>query len=105
MALTFLVVSFAWIFFRSPSTAEACAFISHITAFDSGQNISSAIPLSSLPFLALGFVLVLFKSVFEEWFSSRIRLKTAFIWGLYIVIGLLSVLSYSVGQDFIYAAF
>lgn len=105
--ITFLLVNFAWIFFRMPSIEDACLFIQRI--FDFNLPITLEV-IPNLPFTIGGLLILLFKDLRDECFSDRFSLlnnKNRMIrWISYIVILVIIVTSGVLGSDqFIYANF
>ncbi|MBP5388631.1 MAG: MBOAT family protein [Prevotella sp.] len=107
--ITFLIVNFAWIFFRMPTIGEACGIITRI--FDFSQPFT--LFYDDLQTLALTFIsiTILFaKDIRDEFFPSRIPLmnnKLLFVrWATYVVLTLTILLMGVFGADqFIYANF
>lgn len=83
--LTFLLVNFAWIFFRMPDISSAVTVIGIIfTGF--GVPDLSGLDVFSILILVLGVSVLVFKDVREEFFSSRFSfLDNVYIrWCVYI---------------------
>ncbi len=107
--ITFLIVNFAWIFFRMPTIGEACGIITRI--FDFSQPFT--LFYDDLQTLALTFtsVAILFaKDIRDEFFPSRIPLMNSKLllvrWTTYVVLALTILLMGVFGADqFIYANF
>ena len=107
--ITFLIVNFAWIFFRMPTIGEACGIITRI--FDFSQPFT--LFYDDLQTLALTFtsVAILFaKDIRDEFFPSRIPLMNSKLllvrWTTYVVLTLTILLMGVFGADqFIYANF
>lgn len=106
--ITFLLVNFAWIFFRMPSLGDACGVISRI--FDLSLPMSLYVDsFTTLFFIVLGLSILLLKEAIDEFFPNRViqisRYKAA-RWGGYIFLLSLILLSGVLGSDqFIYANF
>lgn len=70
--LTFFFVSFAWIFFRSETIADAISFIRLIFSNNiEAQSYSANITLWVYMFLLIGFDILLYRQRFDEWISSK----------------------------------
>lgn len=107
--VTFLLVNFLWIFFRSASIGDACGMISLIfsPSFFSAPFLSSP-PTSVL--IVLSVILLLLKDVRDEFFPNRIPLmnsKHVFVrWCTYVMLVFFILLSGVFNSDqFIYANF
>lgn len=73
IVITFLLVNFAWIFFRMPSLADACRVIARI--FDVSQPSSVFMPTNTdLLLMGLGIGLLFAKDFLDEFFPARCRL-------------------------------
>ncbi|MGB7337830.1 MAG: MBOAT family protein [Phototrophicaceae bacterium] len=90
--VTFIFVSFAWIFFRANSLADAHYIVSHLLIFDSSQNIiapfAEALLSEQIEFI-LSFLLIAILIGFD-FFDARITLPRIFAgipmifrWGAY----------------------
>jgi len=114
--ITFVFVSFAWIFFRANSLADAQYIVSHLLVFDSTQDIfapfSGALLSVKMEFY-LSLILIGFLIVFDM-FDSRLTLPRIFArtplifrWGLYYVFIAAVLFSglYGAGAQFIYFQF
>lgn len=107
--ITFLLINFAWIFFRMPTIGEACSFITRI--FDFSQPLS--LFYDDLQTIALTFTsvaILIAKDVRDEFFPTRLPLmnnKYVIVrWGTYVVLVLTILLMGVFGADqFIYANF
>lgn len=109
IVITFLVVNFAWIFFRMPTLSDACGVIVRI--FDTKLPLSVYIaPLPTPPLIAFGVFLLLLKDLRDEFFPTRFLLMNhkfyIIRWMTYIlmIITILLVGVFSSDQ-FIYANF
>ncbi len=107
--ITFLVVNFAWIFFRMPTLTHACRVIGRI--FDPSQPMTVFIaPLPTPPLIIFGVIILFAKDLRDEFFPNRLLLmnsSSVYVrWGTYIFL-LLTILGIGVlGSDqFIYANF
>ncbi|MBR6194914.1 MAG: MBOAT family protein [Prevotella sp.] len=109
IVITFLLVNFAWIFFRMPTLADACGVIARI--FDTTLPMSIYIaPLPAPPLISFGVFLLLLKDLRDEFFPNRFLLMThkSYIvrWMTYILM-ILTILLVGVfsSDQFIYANF
>ena len=107
--ITFLIVNFAWIFFRMPTLTHACRVIGRI--FDPSQPMTVFIaPLPTPPLIIFGVIILFAKDLRDEFFPNRLLLmnsSSVYVrWGTYIFL-LLTILGIGVlGSDqFIYANF
>ena len=64
IAITFIVVSFAWIFFRQPSFVEAWEQIIRIFT---NHDLTIHFSMESMCFMSFAICLVVLKEVAEEW--------------------------------------
>jgi D-alanyl-lipoteichoic acid acyltransferase DltB (MBOAT superfamily) len=64
IAITFLIVNFAWIFFRSPSIADAWQFIAKIFTAAPGLSLDTA--KTDVLFMAMSVAIVFVKELVEE---------------------------------------
>ena len=108
MVITFLIVNFAWILFRSPDISTANSFIARI--FTEGSlNIDTNFGVNPLLFY-LPIIVVLVKEVIEEYSNGRLSLlsnKNMIVrWSTYIILAA-SVLLAGVldSGSFIYVSF
>ena len=107
--VTFLIVNFAWIFFRMPTMGDAFGVIGHI--FDFTQPLT--VEINSKPifaFIVMGTSILFMKDWFDEFAPSRIQLfnnkRSVVRWTAYVVVMVMILLSgvFDAGQ-FIYANF
>ena len=107
--ITFLLVNFAWIFFRMPTLSDAVGMIKRI--FDPTLPMTLYLsPLPTPPLIAIGCLLLIVKDCRDEFFPQRLRLMNSprrFVrWATYIgmivIILLMGVFS---SDQFIYANF
>lgn len=104
--VTFIIVNFAWIFFRMPTIKDAFNIISRMVSEFFGPIYTSS--NSNLVLYILGIGILLFKETKDEFFKSKLTvLKNKYIkWTIYIF---LFVLILSVGVldsgQFIYVSF
>ncbi len=107
--ITFLLVNFAWIFFRMPSLGDAIGVISRI--FDTSLSFEVYKPKNSdMFFMAIGVLFLLLKDFGDEYFANRFKLfdsnKAVVRWCSYVVIMVMIMLMGVFGADqFIYANF
>ena len=107
ITITFLLVNFAWIFFRMPSIGDACSAISKMfTAFGTPNlgDMGGAIIL----IIAISFVILVFKDLYDEFFQSKMRFLEAKLvrWVIYIGLFCMVLLSGNLdGGSFIYVSF
>ena len=107
--VTFLIVNFAWIFFRMPTLADACGVIARIFNLSLPMNIF--LPTHTDFFLALmGICFLFIKDFFDEYRPNRLILfdnTNRYIrWGSYITIFIIIMLTGVFGADqFIYVNF
>lgn len=77
--VTFLVVNFAWIFFRMPTLADACGVIARI--FDPSLSMHLFVPpLPTPPWLLLGVFILIFKDVRDEFFPNSMMFMNHHSW-------------------------
>lgn len=107
--VTFLLVNFAWIFFKMPSLGDAVGVISHI--FDIHQSMALEVTSKHIFLLMMaGTVILLFKDVRDEFAPNKLRLfesrYKAVRWLSYLAVIVLIMLTgvFDAGQ-FIYANF
>ncbi len=107
--ITFLLVNFAWIFFRMPTLSDACGVISRI--FD--PSLPMKVYMNSFTtsaFIAFGLVMLFVKDFSDEFFPSRFQLfenKNKVVrWSSYLLV-MVSILLAGVfsADQFIYANF
>ena len=109
IGITFLLVNFAWIFFRMPTLGEAIGVIDHI--FDFSQPMIIEIKsMHVFAFIVMGTSMLLIKDILDEFAPSRFQLLNSrhiiVRWVSYIALAVLLVLTgvFDAGQ-FIYAVF
>jgi len=107
--ITFLIVNFAWIFFRMPTLADACGVITRI--FDPTLPMSIFLPSKAdILYIFTGITMLFVKDYFDEYHTGRLLLfdnkKTYIRWAAYFTIFLMIMLSGVFGADqFIYVNF
>ena len=109
IVITFLLVNFAWIFFRMPSLGDAVGMIKRI--FDFSLPLGVYLPPKTDILLSfVGIIMLLIKDSFDEYCPNRLLLfenSKGFIrWASYIIIVVTIILAGVFGADqFIYAYF
>ena len=107
ICFTFLLVNFAWVFFRMPSVNDSvCILVKMFTNF--GIPDLSALAVSVLFVLFISLFILFFKDLKDEFFSglSRFFNKTLIRWAVYVILTCM-ILTYGVldGGQFIYVNF
>ena len=109
IVITFLLVNFAWIFFRMPTLSDACGVIKRI--FDPSLPMMVEIKSRHIfVFIVIGTMILFIKDFLDEYQPSRLRLvdnnSRIIRWFTYLAIMALILLSgvFDAGQ-FIYANF
>ena len=109
IVVTFLLVNFAWIFFRMPTLGDACGMIAHI--FDLHQSLSLEFTSKHIfLMMVVGTVLLFVKDWTDEYAPNRLRLfeneNRIVRWASYLSVVALIMLTgvFDAGQ-FIYANF
>lgn len=105
--LTFLLVSFAWVFFRMPSIGDAFSILGRMFQ-DFGMPDVSDLGGSALLMLIIGLVILFFKDLREEFFKSRFAFLESKVvrWAIYVALFCM-ILNFGVldGGSFIYVSF
>lgn len=109
IVITFLLVNFAWIFFRMPSLADACNVIARIFDPRLPKSIYFATKTDVL-LTVLGITMLFLKDYFDEYHANRLVLfnnHNKYVrWGAYFTIFILIMLTGVFGADqFIYVNF
>ena len=109
IGITFILVNFAWIFFRMPTIADACGVIGRIFDFSLPMSVYMH-GFTATFYIGLGLVILLFKDVRDEFFPEKIQLfesrYTLIRWGSYLFVISMILLSGVFSADqFIYANF
>lgn len=107
ICVTFLLVNFAWIFFRMPSIGEAWEVICRIFT-DFGTPKLSDMGGSIQLILAMGLTILIFKDLRDEFFKNKMRfLETKpFRWAIYVGLFCMVLLFGALdGGSFIYVSF
>ena len=108
--ITFLIVNFAWIFFRMPTLADACGVISHIFDLTQPLTLYTKGFATTNWFIVFGLSLLFIKDFTDEFLPSHLQLfdnKHLLIrWGsyLFIIVSILLTGVFSADQ-FIYTSF
>ncbi|MDO5446787.1 MAG: MBOAT family O-acyltransferase [Prevotellaceae bacterium] len=107
IVVTFLLVSFAWIFFRMPSLADSCSVIGRILTL---QSSSAGMPLDSIVVISLGMALpvLILREWREEFCPQSITLlnKPIVKWMFYLFLFcFLLTMGVLDGGQFIYVSF
>ena len=87
IVVTFLLVNFAWVFFRMPDVSSAGAVLGKIfTSF--GRPDLSGMDIFSKLILCVGLAVLIFKDVKDEFLLDRFAFlyKGFFRWSIYIII-------------------
>lgn len=109
IVITFLLVNFAWIFFRMPTLGDAVGVIKRI--FDFSLPMSVYVHgFTATFFIALGVFILLFKDVRDEFFPNKFKLfnnsRPVVRWASYLFVMTMILLCGVFGADqFIYANF
>ena len=105
--VTFMLVNFAWIFFRMPNIGDAFGMMEKMVT-DFGKPILSDFGGSALMMSAIGLFILFFKDIRDEYLSTKFVFldKKAVRWAIYIVLFCM-VLNFGVldGGQFIYVSF
>lgn len=108
IVVTFLLVNFAWLFFRMPTLADACGVLGRIFDFSLPKTFFSD-SMTTMFFMVLGIAILIFREVMDEFFPAyftRIMKPVWLRWGGYFVVLSLVLLAGVLGSDqFIYANF
>ena len=109
IVITFLLVNFAWIFFRMPTLGDACGVIVHI--FDLHQSMALEITSKHIfALMMIGTVLLFIKDWTDEFAPNKLKLfenKNRVVrWASYLSVIIMIMLTgvFDAGQ-FIYANF
>lgn len=107
--ITFILVNFAWIFFRCPTLGDACGILSRIFDF----SLYNKLYLSNAPnsiLIVMSVIILLLKDLRDEFFPDRIPLmnnkRKIVRWCTYIMLIFTILLTGAFNADqFIYANF
>jgi len=106
--ITFLLVNFAWIFFRMPTLSDACGVVGRIFDFSLPMTFFSD-SMTTMFFMIFGLSILMLKDVMDEFFPvqmKRLEDITILRWGVYVFILSSILLTGVFGADqFIYANF
>lgn len=106
--ITFMVVNFAWIFFRMPSLSDAVGVIARIFDFSLPFSVYGG-GFTTVGFISFGLFMLLIKDLSDEFLSlhlQRIKKNRAVRWSSYIIVIVAILLAGVFGADqFIYANF
>ena len=104
--ITFLLVNFAWVFFRMPNIGNAFGIIRHMFTF--GTPNFGIFGFTNIGFLLIAMPILLIKDLADEYnpiMMDKANKYTILRWVTYLLVGFLTVISYTVTQDFIYFQF
>jgi len=107
ICVTFLLVNFAWIFFRMPSIGEAWGAICRIFT-DFGIPNLSDMGMSSILIVVIGLIILAFKDIRDEFFHDKWRFLEAkpVRWVVYVALFcMILTLGVLDGGQFIYVSF
>ena len=107
ICITFLLVNFAWIFFRMPTIGEAWGAISRMFS-DFGTPKLSDMGNSIMLIIGMGVVILLFKDLRDEFFSNKMRFLEArpIRWAIYVSLFCMILMFGALdGASFIYVSF
>lgn len=77
--VTFLLVNFAWIFFRMPTLSDACGVIARI--FDTSLPMTFfSDSMTTMFFMVLGLLIMFFKDMMDEFFPVRMARLSEPLW-------------------------
>ena len=107
IVVTFLLVNFAWIFFRMPNIADAWAIIGQMFTNVGKPNLND-FGMKAIAMSTIGLLILVFKDSRDEFFRDRFLFldkKTA-RWVIYVILFCL-ILNFGVldGGQFIYVSF
>lgn len=105
VVMTFVVVNFAWVFFRMPTITDAYGIINRM--FTVGGSVFYS---SQLDYCVIGLLMLILKDVADEFYPDRFRLfdnrHIVVRWASYLFVLLVIMLSGALSQgNFIYANF
>ena len=109
ITITFLLVNFAWIFFRMPTLDDACGVITRI--FDFSLPVTIYLPENTnVLFMISGILLLLIKDMKDEFYHGEFTLMNhnniIVRWSTWVIILILIILTGNFSADqFIYANF
>ena len=108
ICVTFLLVNFAWVFFRMPNIGDAFAMIGKVFT-DYGMPLMSLFDGSEWLMLLVGLVLLVFKDIKDEYLGNKFLFLNSVPvvrWAIYVILFCL-ILNFGVfgGGSFIYVSF
>lgn len=107
IVVTFLLVNFAWVFFRMPRIGDAFSFIGKIFTSPGNLNILG-IGTTHLAILAISVPILVFKELWQEFYPKKLVFINMPVcrWAIYVTLFVL-VLGFGVldGGQFIYVSF
>jgi len=107
--ITFMIINFAWVFFRMPTISDATAMI--VRMFDFSLPLTVFLDYKqNLPYMLMGITLLFAKDVRDEFFPRKFLLmnsnREVVRWITYLFLMSMILLTGVFGDDqFIYAAF
>ena len=107
ICITFLLVNFAWVFFRMPSIGEAWGAICRIFT-DFGTPKLSDMGSSIMLIIVMGLAILIFKDLRDEYFSDKMRFLEAkpIRWAIYVALFCMVLMFGALdGGSFIYVNF
>lgn len=108
ICITFLLVNFAWVFFRMPSISGAWGVIAKVFTEPGPLQTSAFGGLNAMVLSVIGIAILLIKDVKDEFLSSRMQwVQTPFVrWGIYVFL-FCYMIAFGVlnGGQFIYVNF
>ena len=107
ICVIFLIVNFAWVFFRMSNIGDAFGLIGRMFT-DFGQPDLSYYGISVIVILTLAILMLVFKDLKDEFLAQKVRFlnKKVIRWTIYLVVFSM-IISYGVldGGQFIYGQF
>ena len=108
MVVTFLLVNFAWVFFRMPSISDAWGVLARMFTVSGHLSLSALGGINNLLLVTIGVSVLAFKDIKDEFMPLRMRwLQVPVVrWGIYVFL-FAFVLAFGVldGGQFIYVNF
>jgi len=110
ICLTFLLVSFAWVFFRMPTIGDSFDIIGRMFTNVGAVQFAGVFTTGMFPLaiIFVGLMILCFKDLRDEFFATRFKFlqRPVFRWGVYIVLFVLIITSGVLdGGQFIYVNF
>lgn len=107
IGVTFLLVNFAWVFFRMPSVREAWGMMVRMFINYGIPNFSD-MGMSAMLVVTIGLIILVFKDLRDEFFINKFRILQTkpMRWAIYVFLFCM-ILSFGVldGGQFIYVSF